>query len=99
VASAAREIALHPFHGDHFAFDLTVLFEYESPEIRAFACDCLAQLGSELAIEALLDALEYDVELVHVHAWNALKTITGLDLPPEADDWAKALEDRKGLQR
>ncbi len=99
VANAAREIALHPFQGSQFATEITVLFEYDSPGIRAFACDCLAQLGSDAVLEELLDALTYDVETVHLRAWNALKTITGLDLPPEADTWAQALGEREGAKR
>ena len=99
VAAAARELALHPMHRDRFAPEITVLFDCESPSLRALACDCLAQLGSDLVLDELVEVLAYDLETVHVRAWAALKAITGFDLPAEADTWERALQDRDGPER
>ena len=51
------------------------------PEIRRLACGVLQTLGAASSSGALAAALQDPDPSVSNAAWNALKAITGLDLP------------------
>lgn len=56
-------------------------------EVR-LACRALEQLRSPVAVPELVQCLERDESSVRMAAYRALRAITGVALPPEADSWA-----------
>ena len=79
---------------DQLAASVAVpLRDHASPEVRRQACAGLARLGSDVALEDLVRALDDSDAAVREGAVQALRAITGLALPPERGAWLRALED------
>ncbi len=84
---AAREVLEHRLYRDRIAESfVNALRRDNAGEVRS-ACQALEQLGSTRALGALIECLERDDPLVRAAAWKALRTLTGLDLPPERNSW------------
>lgn len=67
---------------------LAPVLEREEAELVALACAALGHLGSDRAIEPLLELLDSsrDDELRGA-AWRALKRVTGQELGPDPEEW------------
>ena len=72
---------------------LVDFLEHGDPEIRKLSCLSLARLKARNALTKILPLLtEHNLEVKEA-AHSALKEITGIDLPPDPDEWEKALRD------
>ena len=86
VAKGLREIAKHPFVREELVLTLRSLLIDRNEEVRVLACQALAAHGDPPVVPWLVDALEdSDPEVRHA-AWEALRTLTGLELTPL--EWA-----------
>jgi hypothetical protein len=85
---AAREVLEHRLYRDRQAESFVAALERSDAAEMLLACRALGQLGSPVAVRALVACLERHGGPVREAAWRALRAITGLDLPPEADSWA-----------
>ena len=52
-------------------------------------CQTLIELDSRRAVPGLVDALSDNDEQLRLNAWDALKRLTGEDLPLEVDRWSE----------
>ena len=92
VVAAIREISGHGLERDRLAEGIVrVLREHPTPAVRAQACIGLGRLGSREGVAILAQALTDPDPGVGGHALQALRSITGLDLPWDAAAWKKAL--------
>ena len=57
------------------------------PAIASLACHALSELGSPVAIPALIEAMTHSDEQVREAAWRALGEITGYSLPQDVAAW------------
>ena len=86
---AARAVLEHRLFRDRMAESFAqALLRGNGDEVR-LACRALEQLRSPVAVRALVECLERDEPTVRSAAWRALRAITGVELPPEADSWAE----------
>jgi HEAT repeat protein len=85
---AAREALGHRLFRDRIAEAFAQGLQRRSGEELLLSCRALEQLRSPLAVPSLVECLERNDPLVREAAWKALRTITGADLPAEADSWA-----------
>ena len=86
---AAREALEHRLYRDRIAESFTRALSRKNPEEVRLACRALEQLGSTQAVSGLIECLERDDPLVREAAWRALRSITGVELSPEAGSWAE----------
>jgi len=87
LAGTLRALLRHPMGRDQVAAALAgVLGELEAPA-KVLACGALSQLGARRAVPALVELLfEADAE-VRAAAWQALRALTGEELPAEPQLW------------
>ena len=87
LAGTLRALLRHPIGRDQVALTLAgVLGELDSPA-KVLVCGALAQLGARRAVPALVELLfEGDAE-VRAAAWQALRSLTGEELPAEPQLW------------
>jgi len=86
---AAGAVLEHRLFRDRMAESFAqALQRGDGDEVR-LACRALEQLRSPVAVRALVECLERDEPTVRSAAWRALRAITGVELPPEADSWAE----------
>ncbi|MCA8982046.1 MAG: HEAT repeat domain-containing protein [Planctomycetes bacterium] len=71
--------------------------DHENEEVRLTACKALRQLGSPVAIDALVYALGDHADEVRRAALGALFTITGVEGLETPDEWRDYLDDRSEL--
>ena len=94
VVAAIRDASARTLRRDQLAASVAVaLRDHASPEVRRQACAGLARLGSDVALEDLVRALDDPDAGVREGAVQALRSITRLALPPDRGAWLRALED------
>jgi HEAT repeat protein len=91
LVQSLGEIGMHRLHRRALARAVAVLLGRTCEDVRALACQTLAQLGSPEALTVLVAALEDKDANVRSAAWSALKTITQEGRPAEAAAWAGIL--------
>jgi len=86
VLAAVREYSEHRTRRGELAEGLLKVLENRNPEVRSLVISVLARLGSPAACPALLGMLGDGDAKVSEAAWQALRTISGIELPrdPEA---------------
>ncbi len=91
VLAAIRAIAARRLFQDELAQALLASLEDADQAVRTCACRALATLRSRVALEALVATLEDEDPSVARAAWEALRAISGSDLPPDASLWRAAV--------
>jgi len=92
VVAAIRAISGHGLERDRLAEGIVrVLREHPSAAVRAQACLGLERLRSRAGLEGLALALSDPDATVGSHALQALRSITGLNLPWDPNAWREAL--------
>lgn len=61
----------------------------EAPDTRVEAAYALARIGGRGAVDALVPGLRDRNESVVFAAWDGLRLLTGVDLPPAETDWRR----------
>ena len=83
AALALRAYAEHRTRRSELASDVARALGNSTPELRRLSCEILGQLGSPSACSALVERLTDEDEGVREAAYQALREVTGLDLPRE----------------
>lgn len=86
---AARAALEHRLHRDRIAEAFVQALGRRDADEVWLACRALGELGSRVAVPALIECLEHEEKAVREAAWRALRAITGQDLPMEAASWAR----------
>jgi hypothetical protein len=87
AAEALRAILPHPLARDELCAALPDLLRNRWPAVRVLACRSLADLAAKDAVPKLVWALEDPAPEVASAAHEALRTLTGLDLPRDPAAW------------
>lgn len=87
VVKALSELARHRLHRHRLAVEIEAVLRHERAHVRRLGCIALRQLGSPVAVPALVERLLDPDESVILAAGNALRSLTGLELPPSFDAW------------
>ena len=87
IRMALVQIGSRHLDRHRLAQEVARVLQLDDLEVQSLACTTLGQLGSAAAVPALVCALEHDDPVVRMSAWNALRKITRLDLPPDAELW------------
>jgi HEAT repeat protein len=85
VICAIREYSEHRTRRAELAEELVKVLEHGKPEVRGLAISVLERLGSPAACGALLGMLGDGNTKVREAAWQALHTISGLEIPHDPD--------------
>jgi len=93
VLAALRTISSRRLQRDDLAASVVDMLVHGNAAVRAAACATLGALGSGVATEALIDCLEDEDDAVLQAAWSALRQLTGLELPADADLWRQSIAD------
>lgn len=91
VVAALEESAAHPLFADRTAPWAVDALRATSPTVRRAAAAALARLDCPLAYPALIESLDDDDTQVAEAAHNALMSLSGRSLAPQADVWRAAL--------
>jgi len=89
-ASALRELRTHPLARAELRTTLPELLRHRWPAMRAQACSTLAELGASEAVPRLVWSLEDSDKDVARAAHDALRKLTGENLPLDASCWQVA---------
>jgi HEAT repeat protein len=89
VLAAIRELAGHRLYRRRLTDELVAVLKYDQVALRSAACAALGQLECERALPHLRGALEDPDSRVRAVAWQGLRIITGMDLPPTPTAWDK----------
>jgi HEAT repeat protein len=81
IAIALRAYGEHRTKRAELADDVVKILSNPRPELRRMACEVLQTLGAPSASGALAESLQDPDRDVAEAAWQALKSLTGLDLP------------------
>jgi hypothetical protein len=92
ASQAMSEMLAHSFFRHEWAAAIGALAVDAGGPLFATACATLAALGSARADGLLVEALDREDEHERELARDALRSLTGLDLPPEQAAWRSALE-------
>lgn len=87
LMSPATDALTHPLFKHRIAAALTPLLESDNAILGRLACSVLGQLGSRSCIPRLVACLEAEDDALRALAWNALRSITGMQLPQDAKSW------------
>ena len=87
LSEALRELSMHPLARESVVDVLSSGLSELDPAARRVACLSLARLGSRRAVPALIECLFDPEEELRATAWQALRALTGEDLPPEPQVW------------
>lgn len=87
LATALRDAQKHPLARAPIVDALLGALNGLAPEAKELACASLAQFGARRAVPALVELLSDDEPGVRAAAWNALRKLTGEDLPAEPQLW------------
>ena len=85
---ASREALEHRLYRDRIAQAFARALQNGRGDERLLACRALAQLRSPMAVPSLVECLEREDPKLRESAWQALRAITGAELPAESDSWA-----------
>ena len=88
VAEALDAIAPHPLVREEFVSVLSDLLRTRPVEIRLLVCRAIQDSGAREAIPELVSALTCETSQVGVAAHRALQSLTGRDLPLDAEVWS-----------
>jgi HEAT repeat protein len=94
VHAAMQAIVERRLWRDRLADEVLVVLEHPEARLRAAGCDALAKLGSKSALSGLIDLFDDEEPDVVQHAWQALRALTGKDLPSHAAAWRGELAPR-----
>lgn len=86
---AVREVLEHRLHRNRIAESFVQVLGRRDPGEVLLACRALGELRSRVAVPALIECLERGEPALREAAWQALRAITGEDLPAEAASWAR----------
>jgi HEAT repeats len=92
VLEAISLLAQHPFLRHGVAEAMGPLLVHPDAGVALSACDAIAKLGSSHPLSWLVSALSSSDERVRAAAHAALRQMTGLELPADSAQWAKALQ-------
>jgi HEAT repeat protein len=87
LADVLRTLALHPMAYGPAGEALIDALPNLAPERQATVCATLGQLSVSAAVPALIDLLFDGMPAARQAAWQALRAITGRDLPIEPRLW------------
>jgi len=87
VARAVLGIATKRLYPDKLATGLAAGLRRSEPQLVRMTCHALMQLPSQAAVADLIVLLRHENAAVREDALTALRTITGFDLPPDAERW------------
>jgi HEAT repeat protein len=85
VVAALRAYSDRRTRRAELAEEVAVVLGCAQPELRRLACSVLQQLGVPSACGALAGLLEDAEDTVSEAAWQALRALSGLDLPRDAE--------------
>jgi len=91
VVDALRRLPEHPLFRVELSGEVAPLLSSGDEAVAVSACAALARLDSAAAVAPLLDALADPRPAVAAGAWNALRAITRIELPPDETAWRDAL--------
>jgi HEAT repeat protein len=91
VLQSLQEIGDHRYERHRLAQAVMRGLERREPGVRDLAIRTLERLGSASATPDLVRLLEDPEPGIAEHAWQALRAITGRDLPLDAEAWQAAL--------
>ncbi|HEX6884292.1 MAG TPA: HEAT repeat domain-containing protein [Planctomycetota bacterium] len=86
---ASREVLEHRLYRARIARAFALGLSRAQDEDAELACQALARLRSPVGVAALVEALDHRDGRVRLAAWKALRTITGVELPPDPAAWAR----------
>lgn len=87
LVDGLREFLAHPLAARQVADGLAGTLDRLDPAGQALVCRTLAQLGARSAVPALIEQLSSSEPSVRNAAWDALRVLTGADLPAEPRVW------------
>ncbi len=93
VFEAVRTLARRRLHRQEIAEELSALLAHDSVSLRRVVPGALAQIGSAVAVPALIDTLDDPDPDVARIGWKALEALTGLDLPLDPEAWRSAVRE------
>lgn len=92
TCEAVREVAGRRYRRHELAREVTRVIDRSDDEVMlTYACLALQSLGSSLAGRHLVDLLDDPRESVQDHAHGALRSLFGLELPPDSGQWRTAI--------
>jgi hypothetical protein len=91
VCEAIRALSAHPLAREDLVLALVELLADEDAAVRTLACRAIPDLGDGRAIPGLLALLGDEDESVSAVAHEALRRVTGRELPPDAEAWRALL--------
>lgn len=89
--AALRSVLEHPLWRDLTSEEIAPRLSRLEPGVAALACGVLARLGAHGALPWIVELLRVEDPALRTSAAEALRTLTGLSLPPDAEAWAEAL--------
>lgn len=93
VLSATRVLAKHKLFRQHISLELVLLLNDPDAAVRSATCLALSQLGSSIAVPALIDALADENEAVVRNAHSALRALTGRKDPVDSEAWQELADE------
>ena len=88
--SSVQQIARRRYPRHALAAELCRALDHPQHEVRRLAAVALGALRSRTALPGLLGCLDDEDPQVRSAACRALRSVTGLNLPPERAAWARA---------
>jgi HEAT repeat protein len=88
IAEGLREASLHSLHRHELSAAIFPVLEHDDANYRVQACRMLGKLDSPVSIPSLIERLDDREVEVRESALEALRGITGRDLPLDGDAWA-----------
>ncbi len=88
---AVRSYVRRRLFRDDLAGDLVKALDRREPAVVELVCSALGRLASPVALPRLTTLLEHQAARVRRAAWEALRAITGRDLPPDPALWRAAV--------
>lgn len=85
---ALMDVATRHLGRHALAREVVQVLTHDDIEVATLACSTLAQLESRSAVPGLVDCLGHSDMILRMAAWNALRTITGKDLPLDTTAWS-----------
>jgi HEAT repeat protein len=87
LSEAMRELVHHPLARESTVDALAEAMSGLDPAAKLVATGALARLGSRRAVPALIECLYDPSAELRTSAWQALRSLTGEDLPAEPQLW------------